>query len=67
MAKKKDQVKKTMRDAMRDSYKQLLKNRKFDNPFDEQDTNDAAGKSIEDFIKEHKRRQFFNNPQSPRA
>ena len=67
MAKKKDQVKKTMRDAMRDSYKQLLKNRKFDNPFDEQDTNDAAGKSIEEFMKEYKRRQFFENPQSPRA
>ena len=64
MAKKKEQAKKTMRDAMRDSYRKLIENRKFDSPFDEQDTNDAAGQSIEDYIK---KRQFFNNPQSPRA
>ena len=59
--------KKTGQDAMRDAYKRMIKNRKFDNPFDAQDTNDASGKSIEDFIKEYKRRQFFENPQSPRA
>ena len=36
-------------------------------PFDTQNTNDAAGQSLEDFMKEFKKRQFFNNPQSPRA
>ena len=59
--------KKTGQEAMRDAYKKMIKNRKFDNPFDAQDTNDAAGKSIEEFMKEYKRRQFFENPQSPRA
>ena len=59
--------KKNGQEAMRDAYKRMIKNRKFDNPFDAQDTNDASGKSIEDFIKEYKRRQFFENPQSPRA
>ncbi len=36
-------------------------------PFDEVDTNDAAGKSLEEFMKDYKRRQWFENPQSPRA
>ena len=62
MAKKKNGQK-----AMQDAYKKMIKNRKFDNPFDAQDTNDAAGQSLDDFIKEYKRRKFFNNPQSPRA
>ena len=52
---------------MQDAYKKMIKNRKFDNPFDAQDTNDAAGQTLDDFIKEYKKRQFFNNPQSPRA
>ena len=53
--------------AMRDAYKKMIKNRKYDNPFDAQDTNDAKGKSIDEFIEDFKRRQFFENPQSPRA
>ena len=61
MAKKKKQ------NGQRDAYRKLIKNRKFDNPFDFQDTNDAAGKSIDELMKEFKRRQFFENPQSPRA
>jgi len=60
-------MKKKNKDGQRDAYRKLIKNRKFDNPFDAQDTNDAAGKSIEQFIKDYKRRQFFENPQSPRA
>jgi len=59
--------KKNGQEAMREAYKKMIKNRKFDNPFDDKNTNDAAGRSIEDFIKEYKKRQFFNNPQSPRA
>ena len=40
-------------------------------PFDAQDTNDAAGKSIDEMIKQIKKdlrkEQFFKNPKYPRA
>ncbi len=68
MAKKKN---KNGQEAMRDAYKKMIKNRKFDNPFDAQKTDDARGKSIDELIKELekdvRREQFFKNPKYPRA
>ena len=47
---------------------QLPKRKKIDiQPFDTTPTSEAAGKSLEEFMKEYKRKQWFENPQSPRA
>ena len=53
--------------ALTDAHKRMKPKTTNIKPFDTAPTSEAAGESLEKFINEYKRRQWFENPQSPRA